>query len=281
MRIAIIAVFAGLLTCSGPANVYATGLKVAPLQYKTMLKKDEVKKGFIDVSNPLKEDPVVVTSSVQGFRQINDNGGLQFYDDKQINVGIKPELTSFNLAPGEAIRVYFSVDGRNLPKGDIYAGIFFTTDLVTKKTGVGQSVRLGTLLSIINESPGERNAQITDIDVPLFSLEPTVKGTYAIKNTGDPRSGFYPTVTLTSSPGNDKTSLESSLVFGGRERSNGFTANTGYGIHKITASYGESSRSKWVVVVSPVMLLLAAGIVLVVGIEIALMRHRRKHASTS
>ncbi len=269
---------ASLVLCTlvfATTSVSALGVKIAPLEYKTTLKENERQQGFIDVSNPSAQ-AVVVQTSVQAFRQINDDGGLQFYDDKQIQAGITPELTMIEMGPREAVRVAFSIDGSSLPEGDIYAAIFFTTDPKQPLNGVGQSVRVGTILSIVNKTPGQRKAEVTGLSLPFLQLSDKVSGSYSIKNTGKGSSGFYPTVKVSAWPGGGSRSIESSLLFAGRERSNEFSYEAGLGIHRVEIAYGDSKKGQWVVTVAPWMLVLASLVLLIVAIEIMLLKKRRK-----
>lgn len=261
-------------------NASALGLKVAPLEYKATLKENGIQQGFVDVSNPSAQS-VKVRASVQAFRQIDDNGGLQFYDDEQIAAGVKTDIETFDMGPREATRLYFTVDGKLLPEGDVYAAIFLTTDPTSSHNGVGQLVRVGTILSIVNKTPGERSAKITKINLPFFQLTDTAKGTYAVKNTGTREGGFYPVVTISAWPGGKTKQQDSSLVFGGRERSNDFSYQTGFGIHSVTVEYGDSSQSQWVVLIAPWMMILALFITLIIGIELLLLKRRRAAAKIS
>jgi hypothetical protein len=254
-------------------SVYATGLKVAPLEFKTSLAKGEKKKGYIDISNPSGES-ISIQTSVQAFRQINNDGGLQFYDDAATASGIRTDLTNFTLGPREALRMYFLIDGNKLPHGDTYAAIFFKTTLKKLRTGVGQLVRVGSLLSIVNQTPGDRKAKITGVDIPFLQLSDTIEGSYDIKNTGK-TSGFYPEVTISAWPGNSRKQT-SSLVFAGRERENQFTYPSGVGLHRIEVRYGESSKSMWVVTITPFTIVMILFILLVVGTEFMLHRRRQK-----
>src|SRR5689334_4309658 len=104
--------FLTTLLTSEVAN--AATLRIAPLQYRTTLKKGETKKGFVDVNNPSNTTVRIVTQ-VQAFTQIDNNGGLQFYDNEQVAQGIKPDLSTFDLGAKETLRLYFSVDGTKLP----------------------------------------------------------------------------------------------------------------------------------------------------------------------
>ena len=253
----------------------ALGLKVAPLEYKTTLKEGEQKQGFVDVSNPSSQI-VSVRTSVQAFKQIDDDGGLQFYDDQAVAAGVKPELETFELGPREALRVFFTIDGNILPEGDIYAALFLTTEPKQAQNGLGQLVRVGTILSIVNKTPGDRSAKVTGLTLPFLQLSDTLNGTYRIKNTGKEGTGFYPTVRAVSLPGSTTKNVESSLVFGGRERSNDFTLSSGYGIHNVEIGYGDSKKSQWVIAVAPWMLIGLLLVIVVVGIELLLLKKRRK-----
>lgn len=256
----------------------ALGLKVTPLEYKTSLHKGERKQGVIDVSNP-SHQTVKVSVSVQAFRQISDQGGLQFYDDKQIQLGITPGLKDFELGPREAVRIQFLLDSANLPKGDVYAAIFLTTETKQPRTGVGQLVRVGTLLSIVNQSAGNRKAEITDVTLPVLQLSSSVKGKYQIRNTGASTSGFYPAVTITSWPNGKPVQRDGSLVFGGRERSNDFSYDAGVGLHFIEVGYGDSKKGQWVLAL-PAWLLVVVGLVgIIIWIELLLYRKRRRQAN--
>ena len=255
--------------------VSAAGLKVAPLEYKATLKENERKQGFVDVSNPSSQ-AVSVRSSVQAFRQINDDGGLQFYSDAQTESAIKTDISTFELGPREAVRVFFSIDAKGLPEGDVYAALFFSTEPVKPTNGVGQQVRVGTILSIINQTPGSRNAVVSSLSLPLLQLSDTLKGEYRIKNTGPKNTGFYPTVEVSSWPNGEARQIEGPLVFGGRERTSDLSYRTGYGIHRIDVRYGQSTSSRWVIAIAPWMIVAALLLLVVTGIELLLLKRRRK-----
>ena len=262
--------------------VSAASLKVAPLEYRTTLEQGEKKKGFIDVSNPTKET-VRVTASAQAFRQIDGNGSLQFFDNEQVRAGVLLDLDEFELGPLEAVRMYFILDSTRLPSGDVYGAIFLTTAPQTPaKTGVGQSVRLGTLLSIVNGTPGPRDAQITDVTVPWLQLSDTVKGTYRIKNVADPSksTGFYPTVQMRATPLGEAKKQTSKLTFAGITRTNEFTLRTlPIGIYKISVGYGDSVQSRWVFVASPLAVIVLMTVLLGGGFAWRYYRRTKKQRS--
>ena len=258
-------------------SVSALGLKVAPLEYKTDLQKGERKQGFIDISNP-SHQAVKVRVSVQAFRQINNEGGLQFYDDKQIQLGIKPGLADFELGPREAIRMSFVLDGSNLPKGDVYAALFLTTDVKQPQNGVGQLVRVGTILSIVNDSKGERKAEITGVTLPFLQLGDNVQGSYKVRNTGSANTGFYPTATISGWPSTAAIQHQSSLVFGGRERSNNFTYQASVGFNFVQVGYGTTKQGQWVLVLPAWLLVVLLLIIVIIWVECMLYQKRRRHS---
>lgn len=249
-------------------SVHAAGLKLAPLEYRTTLKSGEKQKGFVDVSNPTKE-AFRVTVSTQAFRQIDDNGSLEFFDDERVSSGILLDLDEFDLGPREAVRMYFVLDGTRLPPGDVFAAIFMTTTPEKYQgSGVGQSVRLGTLLSVINGTPGDRSAEVKSLRVPFFQIGDVVRGTYHIKNTGNPRkaTGFYPEVMVSAWPLGDEQKHKGKLVFAGKTRQNDFELSAPlFGLYKVTARYGTSERDQLVFVARPVVLLGVGAAVMVLG----------------
>lgn len=275
LRAIVMIVLSILVGTVAVIDTYALGLKVAPLEYRTTLKKGERQEGFIDVSNPSTQK-VTIRTSVQAFRQINDDGGLKFYDDEQIEAGIKPELATFTLGARQALRLYFTIDGTKLPKGDCFAALFLTSSTATPRTGVGQLVRVGTLFSIVNQTPGERKAEVTGLNLPFFQLSDEVKGSYKVKNTGSGASGFYPTVTIKESPGGHTKNQTSSLSFGGRERENDFTLATGAGLRYIEVGYGDSRRGAWALLLESWMVAVIGIVGLIIVTELILLHRRRK-----
>lgn len=229
-------------------SVNALSLKVAPLEYRIALKPGERQKGVIDVSNPTGEK-LKVTTSVQAFRQVSDDGTIEFYDDERLNVGIKTDFETFSLAPKETLRMYFLVDGTKLPSGDVYGAIFFATAPASKEKGVSESVKLGTLLSIVNGTPSSRSADITGLRTSFFHFGNSVSGSYKIRNTANPKTstGFYPEVNIELKPFYYAVKHKSSLVFAGRERANDFKIKASrLGFYKLRVSYKDSYKEKWI-----------------------------------
>ena len=261
------------------STAQAVGLKVAPLEYRTTLDKGEKQKGFVDISNPSNEK-LRVNASVQAFRQTDDEGTLQFFDDEQFAAGVQLDLDEFDLGPREAVRMYFVVDGSRLPPGDIFGAIFFSTALDDSAPGTKQSVRLGSLLSITNGTPGSRQGAVTDLSVPLFQFGDTVSGKYWFKNTGDKgdSTGFYPTVSLKVQPFGESKLQTGKLTFAGITRANEFSLKSlPLGVYRVSALYqGGVGVSRWVVVISPTAVVWLAIIALFASIVYRVRRRGRR-----
>lgn len=231
-------------------QVSALGLKVQPLIYSDTLNQGETKKGYVDVSNPTNEK-VQLKTSVQAFRQIDDQGNLEFYDSEQIEAGLKVDLDEFELGPKQALRLYFVLDGTKLPSGDVFAALFVSSKPKKLDEGSATAVRVGTLFTIVNGTPGAREAAVTGLDVPFWQFGDQITGSYQINNTADAdkASGYYPEVNISLWPFGGKTTDKSSLVFAGNTRSNDFAVDgPAFGIYKLTADYQYSSQDRWIFV---------------------------------
>jgi len=265
-KLALAGLFMMLVATTGTTpSVSALSLKVAPLSYDVTLKKGEKLKGVIDISNPTGEK-VRVKTSAQAFRQVDDTGSLQFFDHEQVSAGVQLDLDEFELGPREAIRMYFQLDSTKLPSGDVFAAIFFTTEPDKPKTGVGQSVRLGTLLNIVNGTPGARDAEVKSLNTGFIQFDDVIRGSYVIKNTGDPAktTGFYPEIKLRVLPIGEQRTQTGKLVFAGLTRQNTFELKAPWiGFYRVSAQYEASEQSRWVFVVQPRALVALLGIILV------------------
>lgn len=263
--------------------VSAASLKIAPLEYSTVLAENESKKGFIDISNPTGRAMTVV-SSVQAFRQTDDNGSLTFFDDEIIEKGVKLDLDEFILNPRESLRMYFIVDGSVLPSGNVFAAIFFTSNPTIANVGVGQAVRLGTILSVQNGTPSEQKSQLTQFSVPFIQWGNALSASYTVKNIGDPRktTGFYPTISVSLEPLPRNTTVKSPLVFAGRSRSEDIKLpHNRFGVYKVTAATnGSPPISQWVLLLSPVWTASTGGILLLLGLIVFRVSRLRRRKIT-
>lgn len=279
----VLVVIAGCWVSLMSTPAQAETLRVQPLEYHTTLATSDIQKGFIDITNP-SGTAVTVSISVQAFRQVDDSGTIEFYTSEVVSAGIKPDLDEFELGAKEAIRMYFLVDGAKLPSGDVFAALFATAQ--TKgdgaKSGVEQAVRVGTLLNIVNGTPGPRDADVVQLSVPFFQIGDKITGTYVIKNRAaiNQATGFYPEVTAAIEPFRAQHNMTAKLVFAGRSRTNNFAFNEArLGFYKISVTYKDSSKSQWIFVATGIWQW--AGLILlvisVVGMVAGIVYVRRRH----
>ena len=261
----LLALIVGVLFTSVPEVKAEATLGVQPLQYREELQKGEVKKAYVDVTNPSAQ-PVVTSFGVQGFRQLDGAGNLAFYDDERLRQGIRLDYDEVEIPARKTLRLYFVVDGSKLPRGDVFAVIFATTK--PEQGAVAPSVRLGTLLILTNETPGARQARIESLETPLLQIGETLTGEVKIRNTASPRSasGFFPKVVLTLWPFGPTKTLTGPLVYAGNTRTLEFKLPSNQlGIVKLRASYGQSYKERWVVLITGVWRWVGIGLLVVVA----------------
>ena len=239
----LVAAAAGLVALPPVALADTPRLQVAPLQYTDNLNSNTVRTGFIDVSNPT-DAPIHLSSSVKGFRQTGTNGDLQFYDDPDLTSGIKVDLTSFDLGPREAVRVLFSVDPTKLPRGGVYAAIFFRTSPTNQASTssdsfVVQSANVGTLLILTNGGPGAHRGSITKLSLPFWQFGTGLHGGLNYRNTDTSQVAvaFIPALSSSVLPWGHATKLTTGLVLPGVTRRFGLDRPGSYlGLLPVTIS---------------------------------------------
>lgn len=278
--VGIISVFGLLFFIQQP--VYAeSSLQVQPLQNEASLQKGERKKGFVDVTNP-QPDAVKVKFSVAGFKQIDSMGNLSFYDNEQLQAGITLDYEEYTIPGDKTLRLFYIIDSTKLPSGDVFAAIFAQT--VNETTGsAASSVRIGSLLMLANGTPGARQAEVTRLNASWLQTGADVNGKVQIKNTApaESASGFFPDVTLGLWPFGQTTSIKGPLVFAGNTREVTFAIPSNQlGIYKLTAGYGESKKTQWMLVITGVWRWVVLGAVTILPAALfgffTYLRHRRR-----
>ncbi|MDB5178431.1 MAG: exported protein of unknown function [Patescibacteria group bacterium] len=169
---------------SRTAYAASPGIKLDPLKYEDVIAGANVRGGHIDVSNP-SDTAVNIEAEVKGFKQADLDGNLEFFGDEPIKEAITLGLNQFELGPREAIRVSFSVDPAKLPRGGVYAAVFFRTVPPRQASGtsfVAESANVGTLL-LLQNGPGERIGQVTSFHLPFFQFGAGLSGRAEYKNT--------------------------------------------------------------------------------------------------
>lgn len=236
--------FFAVVGLSQPSS--ALGLKIAPLSYEAELGKGEIKKGYVDISNP-SSTPVKVKLEAQAFRQIDDEGSLEFYESEQIKEGVKLDFETITIGAREAYRVYFLLDSAKLSSGDNFAAIFAST-IAQPGAGTTQSVRVGTLLSIQNGAVDARQGAVESFVANWLQVGEGLSATTKVKNTADPQkaTGFYPSIQASIAPYGSRT-VKGPLVFAGRTRTVELQHPGSYfGPVLLGARVGESSKTSLV-----------------------------------
>lgn len=241
-----IAIAVGLVSPSAGA----LSLKIAPLEYTAELKKGDVKKGYIDISNPDAKSAKVALS-VQAFRQIDNQGSLQFYDSEQLRAGVKLDFDTITLRAGEAMRVYFLLDGTKLPTGDVFGAIMAST-VPEKSAGTAQVVSVGTLLMIQNGTPVAHTATIDSLSARWLQIGDAITARFAVTNPeGQKKStGFSPQITVALRPYQVK-GVQGPLLFAGRTRAVDYRQTGDYfGPMLLDVSYENSHQTKLMFVIT-------------------------------
>lgn len=247
------------------------GLQIAPLKYETSFEGPTPKIGYIDVANP-SADSVRVVASIQGFRQSNNSGDLEFFDDPVLAGAITLASSDFVVTPRGAVRVPFSVDPTKLPDGGNYGAIFFQTQngaKLPKGNVLVPSARVGTLL-LLNNHGGKKAGRINKLTVPFWQFGNTISGHLSYQNTG--KNGFLafnPTLEISLLPGMRHQYITGPLIFPSRERSVEFGRSGSYlGLLPVTVTAKEGGRqTRWVFAITgfwrwglPLVLLFLFGI---------------------
>lgn len=244
----VLCVFAVSGLCATTA--YAATLKISPLRYDAALVEGEKKKGFVDISNPT-STAVKVRFSVQAFRQTDDNGSLEFYDNEAVQAGVLLDLKEAEIGPREALHLAFVLDGSRLPTGDVFAAIFAATE-PSIKAPAEQSVRVGALIMLSNMTPSKHVASVSSLSVPLFQFGDGLLFHFDVHNDTDSgqATGFSPEVNISAWPYVEEKTT-GPLVFAGRTRTVEYVKNGNYlGIIQVKIGSGSSEKTAYSVVVT-------------------------------
>jgi len=203
-----------------PATANALGLKVTPLKYEEQLELGSSKSGFVDVSNP-NDVAITVTTSVRGFRQIDLDGNLEFYENEQLSEGIVISVDRFDLGPREAARIFFQIDSNKLSEGGVYGVLFFETT-AQKASPASSSIetgsRVGTLLILENGDQGVEEGKIENLNIGFWQLGSGIEGTVLYHNQKSELAvGFRPELSSQVMWG-EQRDIETGLVLPGVTR---------------------------------------------------------------
>ncbi len=278
--VASIVLVLSVVVC-GP-SVHAESLKIAPLIYDdVVLGKGEVKKGFVDISNP-EYQKQTVQLQVKAFRQIDDQGSLEFYSNEQVAAGITLDFDKITLDNRGAMRVYFVLNGAKLPQGDVFAAILAST-IPSSRGAAAQSVSVGTLLIIQNGTPVSHTAEIMSFDSNWLQIGDGLSARMRVRNPADAKSstGHYPSIVVAAQPYATMT-VKGPLLFAGRTRAVEYREQGSFfGPIYLKASVGTSSKGQLIFAVTGYWrwlapLLLVFFIVMTIVLRRSLLRRLRK-----
>lgn len=270
----ILAVFVAGVFMYG-SDVAALSLKIAPQKYEASLAEGETKKGFVDISNP-QDVTIDLSLDVRAFRQISDDGSLEFFDSEQMTDGIKLDYDQITLGPREAMRVYFLLDGNKLPTGDVFAAIFASTE-PDPGAGSQQSVSVGTLIIATNGTPSAHTADVSSIKASWLQLGDSLSATITLKNPQDEDAytGFFPEVTIDAWP-YGQTTARGPLLFAGRSRDIDYRQQGNYfGPILIRAGAGGAGKSMVIFAMTGYWVWLAPLLTMIIVVGLAYVARRR------
>lgn len=248
------------------------GIQIRPLIYRETLTDGQVKKGVVDIANPTNKK-LSLHITIKLFRQITDDGKLEFYDKPDVTAAIIPEYTDFELEAKDALRLNFTVDASKLPEGDVFAALFATTQPAASK-GREQmllpAVQVGTLLVFQNGQVGTRHTEISDLQIPFFQFGTAIQGRVSVTNPANTNTstGFFPKLKVTTLPMGPSKQFEGPLVYSGRTRSVNFDLPTDqFGFYKIVVTANDVVAERYVFVMTGIYRFILPAIF--VGIVIA------------
>lgn len=280
MRRALIAAFSvvALIAPSvfaGPAP--SLSLQISPLRYDTTLSAGEKKKGFVDITNPSAASSNVKLS-VQAFRQSNDNGGLEFYDDAVTARGVLLDYSQVALGPHETLHLAFLVDSTKLRTGDNFAAIFATTIPGTTAPGQ-QAVKVGTLLIVSNGTPTVHTASVESLTSSFVQFGDGLEASFSVHNTANANdnTGFSPEITVTAWPYiNDK--VTGPLIFAGRTREVSYSKKGSYlGVVAVKVQVGDSQQTRYSLLVTGYWRFVVPLVLLLLFVSLAVLLKRQSH----
>lgn len=249
-------------------------LQVLPLKYEDTIKPNVVSRGYVEVSNP-SDTTVTVTAKVRAFRQTGLDGNLQFYDNAQYQQGIIPDLPEFELGAREAIRESFSVDPSRLPKGGIFAVLFFQTKVTPSSSNnsyITESANIGTLLILQNGPATPTIGKLTRINLPIWQLGKGISGDAVVTNSDQSNgaSAIKSALTTRVLPFGRRSEGTSSLILPGSSRTISISKSGSYfGLLPLSVSLaGGPSQVKWVIAITGIYRYISLPLLIAIGLVI-------------
>lgn len=264
----------GLTFLCNSSHAAASSIRLQPAIVRGTLESGEKQKGYIDVINP-DSSKIVVSFSVQAFRQKDDSGAVEFYEDAQLSRGLLLDLNEVELGGHEALRLYYQADAALLPAGDVLAAIFATVK-PAQDAPAAQAVRVGTLLVLQNTKTPKRQIVVTELSASLLQFGTSLQADFALRNDTPPVSGFFPQISVSTAPYGQQV-VDGPLVTSGRQRAISYVKPGNYlGPVKITVSVEGAQKSRWVFAITGFWRWLFPLLVSIVVVAIAVWRIRAR-----
>lgn len=267
------------------SSVGASSIKVAPLKYEQKLTPGKTLVGAVDISNP-SDSVQKYTASVRAFRQINEDGELQFYEDSAITQGIEVDQPAFSLGAHQVARIFFSINPDKLPKSGIYAAVLFNTnpDQPSTATRLATSVSSGTLLILDNSLDSEESGEVVNLQAKFWQFGSGLAVITTYKNTGSGDNGiaFNPQLSIKSVPWGKPLNQTGPLVFAGNQRQvNLIKPGSYFGVLplQITDVASGESKTKWVFAITGYWTILAPILLVLLLVGAGLYYRRKLHDS--
>lgn len=268
----------GLTFLCNSSPAAASSIRLQPAIVRGELEGGEKQKGYIDVINP-DSSKIVVSFSVQAFRQKDDSGAVEFYEDAQLSRGLLLDFNEVELGGHEALRLYYQADAALLPAGDVLAAIFATVKPVANAPAA-QAVRVGTLLVLQNTDTPKRQLAVSDLSASPLQLGSSLQAEFALRNDAPPVNAFFPQITVSTTPYGRQV-VEGPLVTSGHQRTISYVKSGDYlGPVKVTVSVDGGQKSVWVFAVTGFWQWLFPLLLGIVGATLVAMRLRGRRNSS-
>jgi len=168
--------------------VQAAGLYISPIKVSCTLEPGDLLEDIITLKNP-GDKPVAVTTTVEDFIPIAGGTGISFVQRAEgvttVRDWITQTLTSFELGPGQEIKVPFTIQvPADAEPGSHFGVLFFRAADIGPKKQLDVGTRVGTLMFVTVPGDFLQKGRILEFKVPKFVQKGPVGFSIKFENTG-------------------------------------------------------------------------------------------------